>query len=56
MPVLFQKEGKYDDHIGGKTPYMQSAYVENADKSLLGKIVNVKITKGLAISVTGEIV
>ena len=56
LPVLFQKEGKHDNHIGGKTPYMQSAYVENADKSLLGQIVNVKITKALAISVTGEIV
>ena len=56
LPVLFQKEGKYSDHIVGKTPYMQSAYVENAEKSLLGKIVNVKITKALATSVTGELV
>ncbi len=56
LPVLFQKDGKYDNHITGKTPYMQSAYVENADKSLLGQVVNVKITKALAISVTGEIV
>ena len=35
---------------------MQSAYVANADKSLIGKIVNVKINKGLAIRVSGEIV
>lgn len=56
LPVLFQKEGKHDNHIVGKTPYMQSAYVENADKSLLGQTVNVKITKALAISITGEIV
>jgi len=56
LPVLFEKSGKYDGHISGKTPYMQSAYVENADKSLIGKIVNVKINKGLAISVSGEIV
>jgi len=56
LPVLFQKEGKYSDHIVGKTPYMQSAYVENAEKSLLGKIVNVKITKALATSVAGELV
>jgi tRNA-2-methylthio-N6-dimethylallyladenosine synthase len=56
FPVLFQKEGKYNDHIVGKTPYMQSAYVENADKSLLGKIVNVKIIKALATSVAGELV
>jgi tRNA-2-methylthio-N6-dimethylallyladenosine synthase len=56
LPVLFEKSGKYDGHIVGKTPYMQSAYVENADKSLIGKIVNVKISKGLPISVSGEIV
>lgn len=56
LPVLFEKSGKYDGHIVGKTPYMQSAYVENADKSLIGKIVNVKINKGMAISVSGEII
>ncbi|CAN0515968.1 unnamed protein product [Ectocarpus sp. 12 AP-2014] len=56
LPVLFKKDGKYDGHIVGKTPYMQSAYVENADKNLIGKIVNVKINKGLAISVSGEVV
>lgn len=56
MPVLFEKSGKFDGHIVGKTVYMQSAYVDNIDKSLIGKIVNVKITKGSAISVTGEIV
>jgi tRNA-2-methylthio-N6-dimethylallyladenosine synthase len=56
LPVLFQKEGKHDHHIVGKTPYMQSAYVENFNKSFLGQIVNVKITKALAISVTGEVV
>jgi hypothetical protein len=35
---------------------MQSAYIENVDKSLIGKIVNVKITEGLAISVAGELI
>ena len=56
LPVLFEKDGKFDNHIVGKTPYMQSAYIENADKSLIGKIVDVRITKGLAISVAGEVV
>lgn len=56
LPVLFEKEGKHEGHIVGKTPYMQSTYVENADKNLIGKIINVKITKGLAISLSGEIV
>lgn len=56
MPVLFEKTGKFDGHIVGKTEYMQSAYIDNVDKSLIGKIVNVKITKGSAISVSGEVV
>ena len=56
LPVLFEKTGKFDGHIVGKTPYMQSAYIDDADKSLIGKIVNVKITKGSAISVAGEVV
>ena len=51
LPVLLEKSGKYDGHIVGKTPY-----IENTDKSLIGTIVNVKINKGLAISVSGEIV
>lgn len=56
MPVLFEKPGKFDGHIVGKTIYMQSAYIDNVDKSLIGKIVDVKITKGAAVSVTGEII
>ena len=56
LPVLLEKSGKYDGHIVGKTPYMQSTYIENTDKSLIGTIVNVKNNKGLAISVSGEIV
>jgi tRNA-2-methylthio-N6-dimethylallyladenosine synthase len=56
LPVLFEKAGKHDGHIVGKTPYMQSAYVENADKNLIGKIVNVKISKGMAISVSGTLI
>ena len=56
LPVLFEKTGKFDGQIVGKTPYMQSVYIDNADKSLIGKIVDVKIIKGLAISVAGEVI
>ncbi len=55
MPVLFEKDGKFNNQIIGKTPYMQSAYVENADKKLIGKIVNVKITKAAVTSLAGKI-
>ena len=56
LPVLFEKTGKFNGQIVGKTPYMQSVYIDNADKSLIGKIVDVKITRGLAISVAGEVI
>lgn len=56
LPVLFDKEGKNAGQIAGKTPYMQSTYIENGDKNLLGQVVNVKITKGFATSVSGEII
>ena len=56
MPVMFERDGKFDGQISGKTPYMQSAYVEMNDNNLVGKIVDVKITKALATSLCGEIV
>ena len=56
LPILFQKRGKHNNHILGKTPYMQSAYVENTEySSLFGKILDIKITKAFATSVSGEI-
>ncbi|MEY4463975.1 MAG: tRNA-i(6)A37 thiotransferase enzyme MiaB [Pseudomonadota bacterium] len=55
MKVLFDRNGKFDDQIIGKTPYMQSVYIQNPNKSLLGKVVDVKITKASSNSLTGEI-
>jgi tRNA-2-methylthio-N6-dimethylallyladenosine synthase len=55
LPVLFEKDGKFDDQIIGKTPYMQSVYIENASKDLFGKILNVKITDAFLNSLTGQI-
>jgi tRNA-2-methylthio-N6-dimethylallyladenosine synthase len=55
LPVLFERNGKLDDQIAGKTPYMQSAYIKTQDKDLLGKIVNVKITKALINGVEAEL-
>lgn len=55
FPVLFEKIGKNEGDIVGKTPYMQSAYVTGADKSLIGNIVNVKIILAQGNSLAGEI-
>lgn len=60
VPVLFDRDGKYADQIIGKTPYMQSVYINTAtgDKTddLRGQIVNVMITNAFANSLTGLIV
>ncbi|XVN40463.1 MAG: tRNA (N6-isopentenyl adenosine(37)-C2)-methylthiotransferase MiaB [Rickettsia endosymbiont of Argas persicus] len=55
MKVLFDRDGKFDDQIIGKTPYMQSVYITNPNKDLLGKTVNVKITKAALNNLTGEV-
>lgn len=56
MPVLLQKEGKHDDQLVGKTPYMQSVYIDNPDKSLIGQIVDVNIVQASLASLVGMIV
>jgi tRNA-2-methylthio-N6-dimethylallyladenosine synthase len=56
MPVLFDRDGKLEGQIIGKTPYMQSVHVLNPDKSLIGQIIQVKITKALPSSLAGEVI
>jgi tRNA-2-methylthio-N6-dimethylallyladenosine synthase len=55
LPVLFDRDGKFEGQLVGKTPYLQSVYLEGAEH-LRGQIADVKITGGYANSLTGEIV
>ncbi|KJV57087.1 tRNA-i(6)A37 thiotransferase enzyme MiaB [Orientia chuto str. Dubai] len=56
VPVLFNRDGKYENQIIGKTPYMQSVYTKNEKSSnLYGKIANVKILSASASSLFGEV-
>ena len=55
LPVLFEKEGKFSGQIIGKSPYMQSVHIVNAQESLYGKIVNVAISDAFLNSLTGTI-
>ncbi len=43
LPILFEKKGRFGDQAIGRSPYLQSVYVEDA-VSLMGQIVPVKIT------------
>ena len=47
LPVLFDRTGRYDGQIHGRSPYMQAVHV-TGDPRLIGKEIMVKIEgKGL---------
>lgn len=56
MPVLFDRDGKFDGQVIGRTAYMQSVHILDSNKDLVGKTKNVKITKALLNSLAGELV
>lgn len=53
MEVLFDREGKHEGQVLGKSPYMQSVYVTSPDCA--GKIAEVTITDGFQNSLTGVV-
>ncbi|WP_341755170.1 tRNA (N6-isopentenyl adenosine(37)-C2)-methylthiotransferase MiaB [Candidatus Tisiphia endosymbiont of Ptychoptera albimana] len=56
MPVLFDRDGKLDNQLIGKTCYMQSVHVINPARDLFGQIIDVKIINAGANSLSGEMV
>lgn len=55
MPVLLDRKGKKDGQLVGRSPFMQSVFVQGNPR-LMGTIVDIKITEGFDNSLTGEIV
>ncbi len=55
MPILFDRKGKKEGQLSGRSPYFQSVYVTGNER-LIGNIVDVKITNAFDNSLTGEIV
>jgi hypothetical protein len=56
QPVLFDRRGnKGNGQLLGKSPYMQSVYVDGAPERLFGQTVNVKIEKGFQNGMSGTI-
>jgi len=55
LPVLFDRTGKKDGQLIGKTPYFQSVHAFANDR-LLNEIVDVKIIEGFENSLSGEVV
>lgn len=54
MPILFDRKGKKEGQLSGRSPYFQSVYVKGNER-LIGNIVNVKITEAYDNSLTGDI-
>ncbi|MBY0406495.1 MAG: TRAM domain-containing protein, partial [Rickettsiales bacterium] len=55
MDVLFDRPGKREGQVLGKSPYLQSVHVENASH-VQGSIARVSITGGFANSLSAELV
>lgn len=55
LHILFERKGRHQGQILGKSPYMQSVHVQGAS-TVLGQILPVKIQAAANNSLTGELV
>ena len=55
LPVLFEKKGRHDQQAIGRSPYLQSVHVEDAEH-LIGQIVEVEILSGQQNSLNGKLI
>jgi tRNA-2-methylthio-N6-dimethylallyladenosine synthase len=55
MPVLFDRTGKYENQVIGRSPYMQSVHLTEG-AALMGKIANVKINDLFANSLSATLI
>lgn len=55
LDVLFDRAGKHEGQVLGKSPYMQSVHIQGSPE-IEGKIRPVKITEATLNSLTGELV
>ena len=55
VPVLFDRKGEKAGQLLGKTPHMQSVYVD-APERLFGQTIDVEITRAFQNGITGTIV
>ncbi|MFN3930424.1 MAG: tRNA (N6-isopentenyl adenosine(37)-C2)-methylthiotransferase MiaB [Brevundimonas sp.] len=54
LPVLFERKGRHPGQAVGRSPYLQSVHVDDADH-LIGRIVPVMIESGQQNSLTGRL-
>ncbi len=56
MPVLFDRRGRGEAQLVGRSPYLQSVHVDDAPEELFGRLAEVVIDEGHANSLRGRIV
>ena len=54
VPVLFERKGRHGAQAIGRSPWLQSVHVDDADH-LIGQIVPVTIERGQQNSLTGRL-
>ena len=54
VPVLFERKGRHPGQAVGRSPWLQSVHVDDADH-LIGRIVPVEIERGQQNSLTGRL-
>ncbi|MCA0369603.1 MAG: tRNA (N6-isopentenyl adenosine(37)-C2)-methylthiotransferase MiaB [Proteobacteria bacterium] len=54
IDVLFERDGRYEDQLMGRSPYLQSVHVK-APKRLMGEILPVTITGATLSSLSGQL-
>ena len=54
LPVLFEKAGKYEGQMIGRSPYLQTVHVA-ADEKVIGKLLPVEIEAAHANNLSGKI-
>ncbi len=55
LPVLLEKPARDPGQLVGKSPYLQAVHCQ-ADKALIGKIVNIKVTRSERNSLVGDLI
>ncbi|MBT7954755.1 MAG: tRNA (N6-isopentenyl adenosine(37)-C2)-methylthiotransferase MiaB [Rhodospirillaceae bacterium] len=55
VPVLFDRQGRKEGQLVGRTPYMQPVHVQ-APQEMFGQIAEVKLTSAHANSLGGELI
>jgi len=55
MPVLFDRRGRTASQLVGRSPYLQSVHLDDAPPELFGRIAQIDIEEGFAMSLRGRL-